>query len=445
MRGSSTLCIVDDPGQFVKNARFGAAGFCCLVLLPTGGVVSHNECQSIAAIVGSYVDERMKLQSRKPVSSGASRPSKIDVIRLYRRSALQLGHSQPDQRFHLELLRLSKASDYDEDGPVMLAHSNRFLEERCGMSRTALGRQLRRHDGTTLRRSLSGNGHRFVARKRNGTGDGSFIEGCGISLEPLISLMMSMRATIAAQDELDLALAVEKARIGRDRRRQRAALELLDERHRGSALAHIAESKLLIPAIRSAIAGGRLGELERLSRRVTEIADRIEGLAEHDQASDCQVRTPEGCETGHQLPLQGPDLSGPVVAGGDASRETQDRDFSQLPRWTPRTIVACFPSLAMYVGVTSAGDVPSWRTIDGAASRLARDLGINVTCWQRALFDMGPEQRCVAIGLVAELFAAGRISGTAGQYFGGMLKRARCGELHLDRSVWGFRRKCQAG
>jgi hypothetical protein len=57
---------------------------------------------------------------------------------------------------------------------------------------------------------------------------------------------------------------------------------------------------------------------------------------------------------------------------------------------------------------------------------------------------MGPEQRTVAIGLVAELLAAGRISTTAGQYFGGMLKRARCGALHLDRSVWGFHRKSQA-
>lgn len=406
--------------------------------------MSHNECKTIAAIVGSYVDERMKLQCRKAVPAAANRPSKIDVIRLYRRAARQLGHSQPDQRFHLELLRLSKASDYDDGRPVILAHSNRFLEERCGMSRTALGRQLRRHDGTTIRRSLSGNGHRFVARKRNVTGDGSVIEGCGISLEPLISLMMSMRATIAAQDDLDLALAVEKARIGRDRRRQRAAIELLDENNRRPALLLVAESKSLIPAIRSAFAGGRLGELERLSHQVAEIAEKLEALAGQDRASDCRVRTPEGCENGHQLPLQDPDSSESVVAGGGASRETQDRGLSQSPRWTPRTIVACFPSLAMYVGGTSAGDAPSWRTIDGAASRLARDLGINATCWQRALADMGPEQRCVAIGLVAELFAAGRISSTAGQYFGGMLKRARCGELHLDRSVWGFRRKSGA-
>ncbi len=406
--------------------------------------MSHNECQTIAAIVGSYVDERMKLQSRRPAPAESNRPSKVEVIRLYRRAARQLGHSQPDQRFHLELLRLSKASDYDEGHPVMLAHSNRFLEERCGMSRTALGRQLRRHDGTTLRRSLSGNGHRFVARKRNATGDGSFIEGCGISLEPLVNLMMSMRATIAAQDDLDLALAVEKARIGRDRRRQRAALELLDERDRGPALLHMAESKSLIPAIRSACAGGRLGELERLSHQVAEIAERLEALADHDRAPDCLVRTPEGCENGHQLPLQGPDSSGPVVAGGDASGETLHRDLSQSPRWTPRTIVACFPSLAMYVGGASTADAPTWRTIDGAASRLARDLGVNAACWQRALSDMGPEQRTVAIGLVAELLAAGRISTTAGQYFGGMLKRARCGALHLDRSVWGFHRKSQA-
>ena len=95
----------------------------------------------------------------------------------------------------------------------------------------------------------------------------------------------------------------------------------------------------------------------------------------------------------------------------------------------------------MYVGGASVIEAVSWRVVDGAASRMARDLGINTGCWQQALVEMGLEQRCIAIGLVAELLAAKRINTTAGQYFGGMLKRARSGELHLDRSVWGFRRK----
>ena len=216
--------------------------------------MSYNQGKAVAAIVGPYVDERMRLGSKPLLPKATNRPSKVDVIRLYRRAARQLGHGQADQRFHLELLRLSKAADFEEGRQVVLAHSNRFLEGRCGMSRTAVGRQLRRHDGTTLRRSLSGNGHRFVARKASETGDGVVIDACGISLEPLIDLMLSMRAMMMAQDELDLALALAKARIGRDRRRQRAAVEALDQEQAMPALELIAQSKALMSAIRSAFA-----------------------------------------------------------------------------------------------------------------------------------------------------------------------------------------------
>ncbi len=266
------------------------------------------------------------------------------------------------------------------------------------------------------------------------------VAACGISLEPLLAMMREMRPIIDAQDELQFALEIEKARIGRDRRRQREATDRLDGDARAGAITLGHESKSLVDAIRAAFAGGRLAELQQLGRKVAEITDRIEALADPDPKPDGRERTSEGCESGHLLPLQKPDSSETVVAAGDDGGGGQDRDRQhEASKWTPRAIVACFPSLGMYVGGTSEGDIPSWRMVDAAASRLARDLGINATCWQRALGEMGREQRCVA-----ELLGAGRISTTAGQYFGGMLKRARSGELHLDRSVWGFRRKSQA-
>ena len=353
-----------------------------------------------------------------------------------------LGHSQPDQRFHLELIRLSKASDYTPGGSVVLGHSNVFLAQRCRMSRSALGRQLRRHDGTTLRRSLSGNGHRFVARRRSTAGQGTIVASCGVSLEPLLALMREMRPMIEAQDELQFALEIEKARIGRDRRRQREVTDRLEGDKRASAVELGYESRSLVDAIRAAFAGGRLAELQQLGRKVAKFANRIEALADPGPKSEGRERTSEGFESGHLLPPQKPDSSETVVATGDDAGDGPDRDCQhEASKWTPRAIIACFPNLGMYAGGTSEGDTPSWRMVDAAASRLARDLGVNATCWQRALGEMGREQRCVAIALVAELLAAGRISTTAGQYFGGMLNRARSGELRLERSVWGFRRK----
>jgi replication initiation protein RepC len=427
---------------------FRAGDFCCLVLLPIGGVVYATQCKPIAALIGSYVDERTKMTNRPPAAATAVRLSKMDVTRLYRRSARQLGHSQADQRFHLELLRLTKAADYEPGRRILLSHSNRFLEQRCGMSRSTLGRQLRRHDGETLHRSISGNGHRYSARERSETGDGTIIDGCGISLDPLIALMTSMQPMIAAQDELDLALALEKARIGRNRRRQSAALDDADGNCKVEAVALIAQSQSLTPAIRSAFACGRLAELETLSQQVGEIADRLERMVNKNDAAGDQQWTPQGCDYGHVLPIQSPDSCESVVAIEDVLT-AEDDTAAQVScdgepttsRWTPRSMVASFPSLTMYTAVTPADQAPSWRSIDAAASRLARDLGINASCWHSALAVMGAEERCVAIALVAELLSSGHITSTAGQYFGGMLKRARSGELHLDRSVWGFRRK----
>ena len=407
--------------------------------------MNSTDCKVVGQIIGRYVDARARMNPDLPAASADPPISKLDLLRIYTRTARMLGHSQPDQRFHLELIRLSKAGDYAPGGSVVLAHSNAFLAQRCGMSRSALGRQLRRHDGTTLRRSLSGNGHRFAARRRSPAGQGTVVAACGISLEPLLALMREMRPMIEAEDELQFALEIEKARIGRDRRRQREATDRLEGDKRASAVELGHESRSLVDAIRAAFAGGRLAELQHLGRKVAEITDRIEALADPDPKPDDRERTSEGCESGHLLPLQKSDSFETVVAAGDDGDDGPARDCERdASKWTPRAIIACFPSLGMYVGGTSEGDPPSWRMVDAAASRLARDLGVNATCWQRAVAEMGREQRCVAIALVAELLAAGRIFTTAGQYFGGMLKRARSGELHLERSVWGFRRKSQA-
>jgi len=445
------------------------------------GTMSSDLPRKIGAVLGNYVDERASFSmtgskpSQKSLRS-AVRPSKTDLLRLYNRAARLLGHSQSDQRFHIELIRLTKPADYADGRQVILAHSNGFLQQRCSMSRTALGRQLRRHDGSTVCRTLSGNGHRFVARRHAEDGDGEIIDGCGISLEPLIAQMMSMVAMLEAQDELGLALRIEKARIGRDRRRQRMALEQVAESDRAAALAIEQQSKALAGKIKSALTGGRLSELQALAGVVAKAADNIEKLVPSSELESeyadvqnageiepqnsravVQLRTPQGSESGHQLPLQSPQYNETVVLGekderagpsaadagepGNAKKDQKGAavkpEKSPVAQWNPRTIVECFPGLAMYV----EHPVTTWRSVDGGAARMARDMGVNARSWHQAGLDMGIEQRCVAIGLVAALLASGRITTTAGQYFGGMLKRAQQGGLHLDRSVWGLRRQ----
>lgn len=443
--------------------------------------MSSEQPRQIGPILGDYVDERARfnMAGSKPYQRSLNtgeRPSKNDLLRLYNRAARTLGHSQSDQRFHIELIRLTKPADYADGRQVILAHSNGFLQQRCSMSRTALGRQLRRHDGSTVCRTLSGNGHRYVARRPAEAGDGEIIDGCGISLEPLIEQMMSMVPIMEAQDELTLALRIEKARIGRDRRRQRTALNQVNEADRAAAFAIEQQSKTLAGEIRSAFTGGRLSELQALGRAVASAAVELEKLVPSNEPGSAyteteedrqmeprnndageHLRTPQGSESGHQLPLQSPQYNDSVVLGekeeraerrtaevGDSGNEEKDEtgaavepEKPRMAQWNPRTIVECFPGLAMYV----EHPVTTWRAIDTGASRMARDIGVNARSWHQAGLDMGTEQRCVAIGLVAELLASGRITTSAGQYFGGILKRAQRGDLHLDRSVWGLRRR----
>ena len=394
-------------------------------------------CMMIGRIIKPYVDERSRWELKKAEVPGGERPTKTQLQRLYVRAARKLGHSQVDQRFHLELIRLSKAADYAEDRRVILAHSNSFLELRCGMSRSALGRQMRKHDGTTLTRTLSGNGHRFIARERAEENDGTIIEACGVSLEPLIAMLLAIVPALDAEDELKMRLEITKARIGRDRRRQRTALALLEAVPLERAAALEAESRALANDITRAFNSWQLGTLETLACKVGAIADEIDEIVAESAPANEPEWTPQVSTSEHLLPLQGPQIIESVVAIEEVAQESPPQDAPERPKWTPRQLKSTFPALAMYVTEPD----PFWIDIDRGSARLANDLGIDNRCWSRAREAMGPEQRHVAIWLVAELLASGRIKTTAGQYFGGMLKKARCGQLDLDRSVWAHRQR----
>lgn len=154
------------------------------------------------------------------------------------------------------------------------------------------------------------------------------------------------------------------------------------------------------------------------------------------------LRTPQGPGSGHQLQIQMPLESVSVAVAGKVRWERAERAGNpgapqRISWWTPRSIRAVFPGFSLYV----TADEPSWHDIADGAGRLARDLGINASCWEQARSSMGAEQRLVALGLVAELLSQGRIASSAGQYFGGLLKKARIGALDLDRSVWGLQQR----
>jgi replication initiation protein RepC len=79
---------------------------------------------------------------------------------------------------------------------------------------------------------------------------------------------------------------------------------------------------------------------------------------------------------------------------------------------------------------------PGWTDIvDAAGQGLRSELGVSPSLWGEACQVMGREQAAVALAIIstkpADYFTSG-----AGGYFAGMLRKAKKGELRLERTIW---------
>jgi len=103
-------------------------------------------------------------------------------------------------------------------------------------------------------------------------------------------------------------------------------------------------------------------------------------------------------------------------------------------KMTPDDLVRLAPRLPPYL---AKGD-PSWPEIVDAADWLRHDLGVSKPLWSEACLAMGREQAAIAIAIVPTKPPEHFRSGTGG-YFRGMVVKAKAGELHLSRTLWGMR------
>jgi replication initiation protein RepC len=85
------------------------------------------------------------------------------------------------------------------------------------------------------------------------------------------------------------------------------------------------------------------------------------------------------------------------------------------------------------------GRRPTWSNIIDAADELRDDLGISKSLWGEACVTMGRDLAAVALAIVSAK-EPGHFRSTPGGYFHGMVAKARDGELHLDRTLWAWRR-----
>ncbi len=114
---------------------------------------------------------------------------------------------------------------------------------------------------------------------------------------------------------------------------------------------------------------------------------------------------------------------------------TQRTDSGSLLKITPTELVKLAPRLKPYLRDIS----PRWPEIVEAADWLRDELGISKSIWGDACLAMGREQAAIAVAIVSAKPPDHFRKGSPGAYFHGMVARAKLGELHLSRTIWGMR------
>jgi replication initiation protein RepC len=118
-----------------------------------------------------------------------------------------------------------------------------------------------------------------------------------------------------------------------------------------------------------------------------------------------------------------------------AKAERKERtDNGSVMKMTPDDLVRLAPRLRPYL---AKGD-PSWPEIVDAADWLRHDLGVSKPLWGEACLAMGREQAAIALAIVSTK-PPEHFRSTPGGYFRGMVVKAKAGELHLSRTIWGMR------
>jgi replication initiation protein RepC len=129
-------------------------------------------------------------------------------------------------------------------------------------------------------------------------------------------------------------------------------------------------------------------------------------------------------------------VSGAEGKGEDLKGSVDFKPFERVEKLHPGELLELAPRLAAHV----TQRYPDWNDIvDAGGNDLRHEMGVSQALWGEACRIVGRQLAVVILAVVStkpeEHFTRG-----AGGYFAAMVKRARTGELHLDRSLWKLRR-----
>jgi len=350
------------------------------------------------------------------------------------------------------LFRFTAPQDWLEGARPVVWPSARMQQEELQLSATrvkALNRLL--IELGLVAAKDSPNGKRYGRRDR----DGKIIEAYGFDLSPLAQRLEEFQRVSEEGRE-------ERARMGQLRRRATIARKalvqvfeavsefgLIDDAWR--ALSD--EAHTLSRALKRV---ERLDEMEigvaGLERRRLEAEQRLQTQLAKDNES--VSKDPVGTDSGPHIDTYKESLNpkkdtvivsersssgfeGTVEPNNRPQRRTEPTEHEErgrVLRLHPDELAVVAPRLRAYLRV---GD-PKWSDIVEAADMLRRDLDVSRPLWIEACSVLGRQMAAIALAVVSTKDPE-HFTRTAGHYFHGMIERAKKGQLHLDRTLWGLR------
>jgi len=367
------------------------------------------------------------------------------------------------------LFRFTQPQDWERGGRPIVWPSASMQQEALGLSESRV-KMLNRAliDAGLITMKDSPNGKRYGHRAENGRG--RIVEAYGFDLSPIAARHAEFvrLAAEAKAERAEFARLRRRATIARNGITQilETAAEYGFAGEEWTRLAH--DTQQLVRVLRKFERPEEMAlGVESLERRQRSARERLENLLatvtpKPPEAVDSDPKGPENRP--HQYTYKSrPDPPQDTViapeerkssSGSTASdRETawqrqglQGAKSAQESRRPARTdsgtvmrlstdeLLHLAPRLRPYLR-TSA---PGWPDVIDAADWLRHDLGVSKSLWGEACLAMGREEAAIALALVSAKPAA-HFTASPGGYFHGMVAKARAGQLHLGRTVWGLR------
>ncbi|XOK15662.1 plasmid replication protein RepC (plasmid) [Agrobacterium tumefaciens] len=353
------------------------------------------------------------------------------------------------------LINTAPSEAFDKSGRPIVFPSNQHLGFQIARSVGRVSRLLSRlFDAGMISMQDSGNYKRYPVRN----GDGEITDGCGIDLRILI-------ARYAELDELVRRVRAEKKSADAALRRYRGALRnarqalTVTAEHSERVLARLAAridrvsdlvgiaGKASSRMLRRATAllewlVERLMQLPRRSEEVLQSQNMICPHVENDMHKQITTPYPIAESNDERRSANAEQLS--LLKAGSASKGAFEeslrrrRSESNQPQQLPQALVALQDVLRAVPALKTYGLAPtSWADLARAVPLICRFAGISDDARRRAVEEMGEQQAAVAVAVTLEKYERQEVSSPGG-YLRAMTERARAGELHLARSIFGL-------